>query len=264
MPQPSLVLPDRPLALSPDAISTPGAYFWSTPIILALAMFFFVWEAPGVIRDFQISQNPVLIEDGDVQNGRCTTRRAILTDCEARLVYTYRGQTYDTEVEVMFVDFHTGDYETGLVISGDRPELATISLGLDKLWNRIITLAAFVIILGGMGLAMIALGFRIWRVKRRLRHPALLTAMPVEITAFDRKRGVLSITYNDKIAADRTGRSAYTRMRSGQEPLIVGEQGGKAIGLAVRHGDTALPILLDDTLQRINLSDEERSDALAP
>jgi hypothetical protein len=261
---PSLALPKRPLSLAPKAISTPSAYFWSTPVILALAVFLLVWEAPGVIRDFRISQNPVLIEDGDVQNGRCTTRRAILTDCEARLVYTYRGQAYDTEVEVMFVDFHTGDYETGLVISADRPELATISLGLDKLWNRIITLAAFVIILGGMGLAMIALGFRIWRVKLRLRHPALLIPVPVEITAFDRKRGLLNITYNDKIAADKTGRSGYTRMSPGQEPLIVGEYNGKAIGLAVRHGDTALPILLDDSLERINLSDEERSDALAP
>nr|OAP92373.1 hypothetical protein A4U53_03730 [Rhizobium leguminosarum] len=69
-----------------------------------------------MIRDFQISQNPLTLENGDVQNGRCTTRRAVFTDCEARLVYSYGGRDYDTEVEVMFVDFHTGDYETGLVI----------------------------------------------------------------------------------------------------------------------------------------------------
>ncbi|MBB6510512.1 hypothetical protein F4695_003903 [Rhizobium soli] len=62
---PSLALPKRPLSLDPKAISTPSAYFWSTPVILALAVFLLVWEAPGVIRDFRISQNPVLIEDGD-------------------------------------------------------------------------------------------------------------------------------------------------------------------------------------------------------
>ena len=216
-----------------------------------------------MIRDYQISQNPLVLENGDVQNGRCTTRKAIFTDCEARLVYNYGGRDYDTEVEVMFVDFHTGDYETGLVISADHPELATMSLGLDMLWNRIITLTVFVILLGGMSLGMIFLGIRIWRVKGQLRRPAMLNPVPVEVTAFDRKRGVLSITYNDKIAADKTGRSAYTRMKNGEEPLIVGEAKGKAIGLAVRHGNTALPVLLDDRLQRVELTDDERAAALA-
>lgn len=261
---PSLVLPARPLSLARDVISTPGAYFWSTPVILALAVFLIIWEAPGVLRDFQISQNPVFLEDGDVRDGRCTTRRVIFTDCEARLVYSYNGRKYDTEVEVMFVDFHMGDYETGLAISGDHPELATITLGLDKLWNRIITLSLFSLLLGGMSLGMLFLALRIWRVKGQLRRPAHLKPVPVEITAFDRKRNVLSITYNDKLASDKTGRSAYTRMRQGEEPLIVGEANGKAVGLAVRHGKTALPVLLDDRLQRVALSDEERAAALAP
>ncbi|WP_222402315.1 hypothetical protein [Rhizobium leguminosarum] len=263
-PLPSLVLPSRPLSLARNVISTPSAYFWSTPIILALAVFLFVSEAPGVIRDFQISQNPLTLENGDVQNGRCTTRKAVLTDCEARLVYSYGGRDYDTEVEVMFVDFHTGDYETGLVISADHPELATMSLGLDMLWNRIITLTVFALLFGGMSLGMIFLAIRIWWVKGQLLRPAMLTPVPVEITAFDRKRGVLSITYNDKIADDKTGRSAYTRMKNGEEPLIVGEANGKAIGLAVRHGNTALPVLLDDRLQRVELADNERTAALAP
>ncbi|MGO7515603.1 hypothetical protein ACC672_37960, partial [Rhizobium ruizarguesonis] len=59
------------------------------------------------------------------------------------------------------LDFHTGDYETGLVISADHPELAKMSMGLDMLWNRIITLTVFAVLLGGMGLGMIFLGIRI-------------------------------------------------------------------------------------------------------
>lgn len=259
-----MTLPNRPVSLARDVISTPRAYFWATPVILASAVFMLVWEGPGVVRDFQISQNPLVLEDGDVQNGRCKTRKAIFTDCEARLVYSHGGRNYATDVEVMFVDLHFGDYETGLVISADHPELATLTLALDKLWNRIITLTVFVLLLGGMGLAMVFLALRIWRVSRQLRQPAKLTVVPVEITAFDRKSNILSVTYNDKIAEDRTGRSAYTRMRSGEEPLVVGEANGKAVGLAVRHGDTALPVLLDDRLRRIDLSDDERAAALAP
>ncbi|WP_413785991.1 hypothetical protein RMR16_016910 [Agrobacterium sp. rho-13.3] len=261
---PSLNLPNRALSLAPDVISTPRAYFWSTPVILLLAIFLFVWEAPGIYRDFQISQNPLALDNGDVQNGRCTTRKAIFTDCEARLIYSYNGQNYDTEVEVMFVDFHMGDYETGVVISADHPELATMSLGLDKLWNRIITLSILTVLLGGMGVGMIFLTLRIWRVKGQLRQPAVLMPVPVEITAFDRKRDVLSITYNDKIASDKTGRSSYTRMKQAQEPLIVGAANGKPVGLAVRHGKTALPVLLDSGLQRVSLTNEEWTAALAP
>jgi hypothetical protein len=261
---PTLVLPGRPLSLAPDVISTPRAYYWATPIILAFAVFLTVWEAPGVIRDFQISQNPLELADGDVQNGRCTTRRAIFTDCEARLVYSYNGRNYDSSVEVMFVDFHVGDYETGLVISADHPELATMSLALDKLWNRIVTLVLFVGILGCMSLAMVFFALRIWLVRRQLRRPAVLGVVPVEITAFDRNRRRLAITYNDKLAADKTGRSVYTQMAADAEPLIVGEANGKAVGLAVRHGSTALPVLLDSRLQRIEFSEDERAAALAP
>lgn len=261
---PSLTLPNRPLSLAPDVISTPRAYFWSTPVILLLAIILFIWEAPGVYRDLQISQNPLVLESGDIRNGRCTTRKAIFTDCEARLIYSYNGKNYDTEVEVMFVDFHMGDYETVLVISADHPELATMSLGLDKLWNRIITLSVLTVLLGGMAVGMIFLTLRIWRVKGQLRQPAVLMPVPVEITAFDRKRDVLSITYNDKIASDKTGRSSYTRMKQGREPLIVGAANGKPLGLAVRHGKTALPILLDSGLQRVSLTNEERTAALAP
>lgn len=261
---PLLNLPNRPLSLANDVISTPRAYFWSTPIILLLTVFLFIWEAPGVYRDLQISQNPLVLENGDVENGRCTTRKAIFTDCEARLVYRHNGQDYVKDVEVMFVDFHLGDYETGLVISADHPELATMSLGLDKLWNRIITLTVLTVVLGGIGVGMIFLTVRIWRVKNRLHQPMLLMPVPVEITAFDRKRDVLSVTYNDKIANDKTGRSAFTRMKHGEEPLIIGAANGKSVGLAVRHGKTALPVLLDNGLQRVLLTNEERQAALAP
>ncbi|XUY29146.1 hypothetical protein RMR21_019055 [Agrobacterium sp. rho-8.1] len=261
---PPITFPTCPLSLAPDVIATPRAYFWSTPIILLLTAFMLVWEAPGIYRDIQISQNPLTLDSGAVQNGRCTTRKAIFTDCEARLVYRYNGHDYDTNVEVMFVDFHVGDYETGLVISADHPELATISLGLDKLWNRIITLTVLTVLLGGLVVGMIFLTLRIWRVKSQLRHPAVLLPVPVEITAFDRKRGVLSITYDDKIASDKTGRSSYTRMKNGEEPLIIGSANGKSVGLAVRHGKTALPVLLDNLLQRVLLTDEERTTALAP
>ncbi|NTF34447.1 hypothetical protein G6L88_20550 [Rhizobium skierniewicense] len=158
-----------------------------------------------------------------------------------RSAYIYDGRDYDTD-EIMFVDFDIGDYETGFVISADYPELATVSLGIG----------------------MIFLTLRLWRVKVQLRHSAVLIPVPVEITAFGPRRGVRSITYNDKIANNQTGRSSYTRMKNGEEPVIFGSASGKSVGLAVRHGRKALPVLRDNRLQRVSLKDIERMAALAP
>lgn len=260
---PTIKLPARPLTLKRGVISTPGAYYFSTPILLAIAIFMVVTEGPGILRDYKISQNPLVVENGNI-NGTCNTRKAVFTTCEVDLTYDHGDQRYEKNVEVMFVDFHSGGYETGIVISADDPELATISLGLDMLWNRIITLAVFAVLLGGGGLAMIFLVLRILRVRGQLRHPAPLTVIPVEIMGIDKRRNRVSVTYADRLSERKTKRVAFTRFEEGQEPIIIGDAGKNAVALAVWHGNTSLPVLLDDRLERIEMSEQERADALAP
>ncbi len=261
---PNIQLPQRALMLSQGVISTPKASFFSLPVLIALTAFLAISETPGILRDWTINQNPVVLDSGDIRDGKCSTRKGFFTNCSAHLNYTYKGQSYDKDVEIMFVDIHSGDYDTNLVISGDHPDLATLSLGLDMLWNRIITLAVFVALLGGTCLAMIFLILRVWRVRGQLREPARLEPVPVEITGFDRRRQRLSVTYADKIGGRKTGRAGHTHFEPGQEPLIVGENGDKAVGLAVWHGNTALPVLLDERLERIEMTPQERTAALAP
>ncbi|MBM7047253.1 MULTISPECIES: hypothetical protein [Rhizobium] len=261
---PTIQLPQRALTLSQNVISMPKASYFSLPIVIALTVFLVISEAPGILRDWTINQNPVTLDSGDIRDGKCSTRKGFFTNCSAHLNYTYNGQSYDKDVEIMFVDIHAGDYDTNLVISGDHPDLATLSLGIDKLWNRIITLAVFVALLGGASIAVIFQILRVWRVRGRLRQPAQLVPVPVEITAFDRRRKRLTVTYADKIAGKKTGRAAHTRFEPGQEPLLVGENGGKAVALAVWHGNTSLPVLLDAQLERIEMTAEERARVLAP
>ncbi len=261
---PTIQLPQRALMLARGVISTPKASYFSLPILIALTVFMAVSETPGILRDWTINQNPVRLDDGDISNGKCSTRKGFFTNCSAHLKYVYKGQSYEKDIEIMFVDAHAGDYETDLVISGDHPELATLSLGIEKLWNRIITLAAFVALLGGACIAMVFQILRIWRARAQLRHPAQLVPVPVEITAFDRRRKRLTVTYADKIAGRKTGRVAHTRFEPGQEPLLVGEKDGKTVALAVWHGSTALPVLLDERLERIDMTAGERATILAP
>ncbi|MFK0166223.1 hypothetical protein [Rhizobium sp. NPDC090279] len=261
---PTIKLPQRALMLAQGVISTPKASYFSLPILIALTAFMAISEAPGISRDWTINQNPVALDSGDIRDGKCSTRKGFFTTCSAHLNYAYNGQTYDKDVEIMFVDIHAGDYDTNLVISGDHPELATLSLGLDMLWNRIITLAVFVALLGGACIAMIFQILRIWRVRGQLRQAAQLEPVPVEITAFQRRGKRLMISYADKIEGRKTGRAAHTRFEPGQEPLLVGESGGKAVALAVWHENAALPVLLDSRLERVDMTAQERTEALAP
>lgn len=259
---PQIKLPARPLSLKRGVISVPAAYYFSIPVLLVITVVLLVAEGPGVLRDYQISRDPLEIESGDI-NGSCKTRKAIFTNCEAELSYEHGGVSYKKDVEVMFVDFHSGDYETGLVISAKNPELATISLGLDMLWNRIITLGVFVALLGFGCFALLLALIRTLRARLRLRHPAPLTVIPVALTAVAEKRSRLFVTYADTVREGKTKRQSFTYLERGRIPVVVGHTGKHDVALAVWHGETPLPVLLDDQLERIDLSEQERAEALA-
>jgi hypothetical protein len=260
----TIPLPNRDVAVRSGVISIPSAYYFSTPVLLVLAALFIFWQTPSLLHDIVISKNPLPLPDASMQDARCKTYRGFIVDCEAHLSYDYKGRHYESDTEMMFADFHFGDYQTGVVISADKPELATLSIGIDKLWDRIITFVVLVVILGGMGLGMIWLLIRIIRTRRALRQPARLTVIPVEISASNKNRAGFAVAYADKIADRRTGRVANTQFARGEQPLLVGvSKDNKAVALAVRHGDTALPVLLDSQLQRIELTPGERQAALA-
>jgi type IV secretory pathway TrbD component len=259
-----LHLPHRPVAVRKDAVSMPRGYLFTTLTMLAIAAFLVAWQGPDLLQDVEISKNPVALEDADIQNGRCTTRKGVFTDCEARLVYALEGRQYEKNVHLFFVDFHVGDYETGVVVSGDHPEMATLGLGIEKLPNRIISFGVLVLLVAGLGVGMLFLGLRVLRVRRQLGTAATLVPIPVEITAFNRNRRGLFVTYADKLAEGKTKRSGYTHFIRGEEPLILGMANNKAVGAAVRHGSTSLPVLLDNRLERIDLTEDERRAALAP
>lgn len=256
--------PGRPVAIDPNSVSRPRGYVFLTLVMLVLAGFMALWQGPDLMQDMEISKHPLAI-DGDIQNGRCTTRKGFLTDCEAHLVYSYGGRDYQKDVHLFFADLHFGDYQSGMVIDADHPEMATLSIGIEKLWDRIVSLAAIVGIILAMALGMMFVGLRVARVRRQLARPATLEPLPVEITAFNRNRRGLFVTYADKIGKTKTNRTAYTHFPAGEEPLILGTaKNGHAVALAARHGRTSLPVLLDAGLGRVDLTDEERRAVLGP
>jgi hypothetical protein len=257
-----ITLPQRPLKLSRHA--RPG-YFWAlvgAMFLIVVGLFILVWQAPGIQHDWTISRNPVLVQDGNIENAKCTTRKAIFTDCEALLSYVVDGAEYHTEVSLMFVDFNTDGYTVEIVRSGDDPSLATMDIGIDKLWNRVILLAVLLLFTLGGGVALFLQGARNMRASGLLARAGMFEPVRVAIAAVAAtgKRQQVTIT---NPAGARPKAQFMSAFRKGEEPLIVQTNKGEVYGIAVMVPGTPVPVLLDRGLMRLDLTEAERATALA-
>lgn len=250
-----LPFPNRAVQMPKAPFALPAAFAFTVLIMSVLFVGLAIWQGPGLWRDIQISRNPQVLGNGRVLDGECSTRRG-LTDCEARLVYDYNGQSYDKWVTLAFLDFSSSDYEVDVVISRDDPELATLSLGLDMLWNRLAVFAGFLLLFGGGAIAMLVTALHGRAANRAASAPGRLAAMPVNIAGINGRY----VSYADPAKPRRMLR---TRLEAGQAPLWAVDEAGKTMGVAVKAEHVALPILLDAGLERLDLSAAEREAALA-
>jgi hypothetical protein len=253
-----LPLPNRSIAVAERPFAAPAGFLFAIVTMLALFGFFAVWQGPGLWRDIQINQNPLTLPQAEVLDGECSTRRG-LTDCDARLVYDYKGKSYDTQVSLAFIDFSGSDYLVDVVISADKPELATLSLGLEMLWNRLAVFAVLILIFAGGAIAMVLAGLRAWNSNRAAATPGRVQLVPVQIT--DTRNGFVS--YADYRNGKRSPRVTRTKFARGQEPLMAVDASGNVVAVAVQAEHIKLPVLLDRGLERLALSDVERRNALA-
>lgn len=255
-------LPDRPIKIKRSGI-WPGIWsYLGGLLLLAIAAFIGIWQAPGIVRDIQIAQDPVVVYDADIANGECTVRRAIFVDCSADVSYEVKSKPFQHDIELMFVDIGSGDYEVEVVRSGAHPQLATLSLGLDMLWNRIIVAALFVIFLAIGGLALIGNGRDADRQRRVARRGASLTPTAVRITNVQKVLGGKAVQF--QYGTDRKNKPLLTVSRFGrkEDPLWLGGDDGMALAVLPQGGKK--PILVDSELSRLDLSPQERATLLTP
>lgn len=257
MSQVTLPLPNRSLAIGKRPFSMPAAFLFTVVMLTGLAVGLVWWQGPGLWRDWQINQDPLTLEDWDLRDGDCNSRRG-LTDCEADITYNFEGQSFEKHISLAFLDFSSGDYMVDVVIARDDPELATLSLGIDMLWNRLAVFAVFMLLFGGGAIATIITALKAAGANRAAATPGRLTVVPVDVVEV--KNGVVSYVDHLKGRSKRTTRTHFAR---GQEPLIGLDETGKPVGVAVKLDHVAIPVLLDRNLERVELTDIERQAALA-
>lgn len=256
----TLPLPSRAIGVSRKPFSPSRGFAFGIVTMLALTVFLAWWQGPGLWRDWQISQNPQVLPSGDI-DGECSMRRGITT-CDAHLTYSYNGEDYASDASMSFLDFSSSDYAVDVVISRGNPSLATISLGLEMLWNRLAVFGVLMLLIGGGAIGGLIGGLRVWRNNSAAQPAGRVTLVPVEVTDMRADRGTLFVSYFDRLKGPKSKRVTHTRFRKGQDALLATDDRGATVGVAAKLEHVAVPVLLDSKLERLDLSEAERHAAL--
>lgn len=255
---PENLFPSRPLKATRTVFDGAAWMLFSILLFLGLAVAFAMWQAPGLWRDIQIAQNPIEVRDFDILDGECRTQRAIFTTCEADLRYSYEGKTIESHTSFAFVDFSTSDYYVGVVISGDRPAMATLDLGLDMLWNRLAVGAVVMALLVGLSIAGIVGFLRASRGNRRARQGGRVRPVALQITQNKKVLGGRSIAYAPIVEGKKKATPVSTRFSKKSEPILLNGDDGMVYAVGAQMEGVRHPILLDNDLTRLDFTEAER------
>ena len=258
----SQAFPTRPVKVKRSGV-WPGILAYLGALMLgAVAAFIAIWQAPGIVNDWRVSQDPVVVYDAEITDGECNTRQGVFVDCSAHVSYEVKAKPFEHDIELMFVDFSTGDYQVDVVRSEQYPQLAALSLGLDMLWNRIIVGTLFVLFLAAAAVGLLLNGLRADRQRRIARQGAVLQPVSVDITNISKVVGGKAIQFQYGINRKNRPLLTISRFKSKEEPFWLHPDTGQA--LAVLPQGSTVPFLLDQDLRRLDLTDTERAAILGP
>ncbi len=251
------LLPDRPIKLKRTGV-WPGVWQYLGALLLSgLALFFAVWQTPNIVDDWMIAQDPVVIDDAVITDGECSTSRGIFVDCSAHVSYAVDGQPIEKNIELMFLDFGSGDYMVDVVRSQAQPTKATLSLGLDMLWNRTLTVAVIVALLAIFGYALFRSGLNQDRNRRLAMRASILTPLAVPVLQVNKVLGGTVVQYQYGVGKKQQPLLTTSRFRKNEGPLWLGEDGSQALAVMPQNG--SVPVLLDNDLERLDITADERA-----
>ncbi len=253
------LFPNRPLRV----LRSGNGQFW--PFVgmlfsLALTLGFLAWQVPTFVRDYQISQSYMIAPDGEMLGGYCRSRMAIAAQCSVQIAYDDAGTRRNEDVGIMFLSFDAGsDYYVDVVRSTTDPAQVTISLAVEKFWNRVALsglITALLVFLTYGGLKAFLRGRA---SAKALREPARLT--PMAATLVQQASGSflgagVSFQY---VTPEGKTRKVGGWLKRKEQPLFLPD--GSVLVAMPEGGKT--PVLLDEGLQRVDLTEAERAEIFA-
>ena len=110
-----------------------------------------IYTAPALISDWQVRETAAPVAGARISDGKCSSKIAIHI-CDLTLSLRQPTGTVTRRVNYVFAGLHVGDFSAGPMVDPARPDLITTDLGLERLWNRTITL---VIIMAALAAAIV-------------------------------------------------------------------------------------------------------------
>ena len=100
-----------------------------------------IYTAPALVSDWQVREAARPVPDGRVSEGKCSSK-IVIHVCDVTLGLRTPTGPVSRRVNYVFTGLHVGDYGIRVMADPARPDLVTTDLGLDRLWNRTLTLLA--------------------------------------------------------------------------------------------------------------------------
>ncbi len=262
-------LPKRQFRLKDQTTKRGGlmSIFFMQILFLAMGIGCLAWVYLGMLpeiqRDWTISKDAVPFTEARISNGKCRTTNFIFNDCKVDISYTNASKyPVKKHVELTFLDFHSGSYSVEAVRSASNPDLVTLDLSIETLWNRI----GLALGLVGFGLLMFVGGFIITRKSLKTRkqvfalNEAKLRPVSVNILKQGQNNGYTVITYTHEEGGIK---KKYNVSFKKQVPFLLSSPpnaktmaGATALGLAADGVDHVF--LVDEELSRLDIDDMER------
>ena len=104
------------------------------------------YTAPALVSDWQVRDSARPIAGAQVTEGRCSTQ-LFFEICNAKLLVPTPSGRVARRLTYAFTGVHVGAYGVRVLADPQCPELATIDMALDRLWNRTVTLAGIAFLL---------------------------------------------------------------------------------------------------------------------
>lgn len=139
--------------LSPYSFKRSSLKFLVGPLVVILICLSLMgaigwWLGPNLWNDWRTGDNWTVDRLGSITKGSCESK-FIFMACDAHLT-AIDGR--NAEIAYVFIDFHSGDYETDVLQSTENPNILSTDLGIEHLTSRLITFSllqlVFVVFIG--------------------------------------------------------------------------------------------------------------------
>lgn len=212
---------------------------------------------PDIAEAWKISQDMVEVQNASVSDGKCTTRKFIMTSCQAKLAYSADGRRFQKSISFSYVDLVAAPRSVAVVRSASDPSLATIDTAIDKIWHQIGMLAFILGVLGWIVAISVRRALQSWSARRDIfsLDGKRLDPIAVEITDVTQK-GMLGTEVSYRLP----GRMDVFQTLIGRKahPFYLENADGRLVALAVTDERFKAVLLLDQKLKRLNLKKAER------